>query len=201
MVVTDYNFGAVTIELNNGSGGFAAGATLTVGTQPTNVALGDVDGDGDLDMVVVKSGGSPRVNVYANNGSGRFSFGSSPSTGLAAQGVALGDVDGDGDLDFLTIDPIRNSLTVRLNGGGVLPTRLATSTSALRLYPNPSRGAVQVTGLAAGATVAVSDALGRSVTLSIANASGMAQLQLPAGLATGIYFVRSQEHSQRLIVE
>jgi hypothetical protein len=205
LVATDYNYGMVNIRLNDGTGAFSGGSDLALssqsGSQPTSIALGDVDGDSDLDMIVIKSGGSPRVVVGLNNGRGTFSIGTGPSTGLAAQSVALADVDNDGDLDLLTIDPIKYSLTVRLNGGGILPTRRPTGTAALRVYPNPSRGIVQVTGLVAGAPVTVSDALGRPVTTTTANASGAAQLHLPPGLTAGIYLVRSNEHSQRLTVE
>jgi hypothetical protein len=205
LVVTDYNSGMVTIRLNDGSGAFADGSDLALdsqfGSQPTSVALGDVDGDSDLDMVVIKSGGSPRVVVGLNNGRGTFTIGPGPRTGLTARSIALADVDNDGDLDLVTVDPIMKSLVVRLNGGGILPTRQPTSTTALRAYPNPSQGTVQVTGLVAGAPVTVSDMLGRLITTTTATASGVAHLQLPPGLIAGLYLVRSNEHSQRLTVE
>ena len=62
----------------------------------TDVALDDLDGDGDLDFIVARSDGN---RVYENNGNGQFS-----DTGLrlgtgSAQAVALGDLDGDGRLD------------------------------------------------------------------------------------------------------
>jgi hypothetical protein len=64
----------------------------------------------------------------------------------------------------VTIDPIKYSLVVRLNGGGILSTRQPTGTIALQACPNPSRGVVQVIGLVAGAPVTVSDMLGRLIT-------------------------------------
>ncbi|MDF7815693.1 FG-GAP-like repeat-containing protein [Hymenobacter sp. YC55] len=201
LAVTDYSKGLIHIRLNNGSGLFSGGSSVPVATQPTGVLLGDVEGDGDLDLVVVNRAGSTSVNIRLNNGSGTFSGGSSPSIGLAALGLALGDIDGDGDLDLLTTDPINRSVTVRLNGGGPLPTRLATGTTALSLYPNPGRGRVQVTGLAPKAAVVVSDALGRPITTARATAGGVAYLTLPPSLAAGVYFVRSEGHSQRLSVE
>lgn len=66
----------------------------------TGAAFADVDGDGDLDLIVTSLGG-PDV-VFRNDGSGRFS--EDPDAGLApgmgSTTVALADVDGDGDLDL-----------------------------------------------------------------------------------------------------
>ncbi len=58
------------------------------------VATGDLDGDGDLDALLVGSS----VHLLRNDGNGSFS-----SSTLANDGrsVALGDLDGDGDLDAI----------------------------------------------------------------------------------------------------
>ena len=65
------NFGANTLSilLNNGSGGFTpSGAPLATGNNPYDVTVGDLDGDGDLDIAVTNSGSSS-VSVFLNNGS------------------------------------------------------------------------------------------------------------------------------------
>jgi len=64
-----------------------------------SVALGDLDGDGDLDAFVGNFA-SPN-EVWLNNGVGIFSD-SGQRLGISgnnAFSVALGDLDGDGDLD------------------------------------------------------------------------------------------------------
>jgi len=57
----------LSVRLNNGAGTFTAPATnpnLAVGSFPTSVALGDVDGDGDLDLLAANV--SSTVNVRLN---------------------------------------------------------------------------------------------------------------------------------------
>jgi len=78
------------------------------------VALGDVDGDGDLDAFVANQADPNKV--WLNDGNGIFtdsgqSLGSSDSFG-----VALGDVDGDGDLDAFVANYAGHN-KVWLNGG------------------------------------------------------------------------------------
>jgi hypothetical protein len=73
------------------------------------------------------------------------------------------------------------------------------------LYPNPAHEAFTVAGVAAGAKLAVFDALGRQITTSTADASGTAHLTLPAGLAAGVYVVRvlggNEASARRLVVQ
>ena len=40
------------VYLNNGSGGFGAATAVTTGSSPNSIALGDLNGDGKLDVVV-----------------------------------------------------------------------------------------------------------------------------------------------------
>ncbi|MCA8977893.1 MAG: VCBS repeat-containing protein, partial [Planctomycetes bacterium] len=114
--------------LNNGSGTFVdATATNMPGGIDLSyaVALGDVDGDGDLDLVVGNYYyGGAQNRLLLNNGSGAFT----DVTGSNMPGVldptfaiALGDVDGDGDLDLVAGNYYyygsRNRLLLN-NGGG-----------------------------------------------------------------------------------
>ncbi len=68
-----------------------------------NVSLGDLDGDGDLDMILAKGRHWPLPNrVLMNDGNGTFLFsqtlGEQPDRTYSA---ALGDLDRDGDLDVV----------------------------------------------------------------------------------------------------
>jgi VCBS repeat protein len=89
------------LRLNDGNGVFAeTNAQLPPGFDTTlDVATGDVDGDGDPDILVANFVSPERL--FLNDGTGIFADGSSqfpPGVGLA-RAIALGDVDGDGDLD------------------------------------------------------------------------------------------------------
>ena len=87
-----------TVGTTNGPLAFTTNSLPSIGSA-SGVALGDLDGDGDLDAFVSYADGLPE-HVWLNDGSGNFSAGSLLG-GKNSTGVALGDLDGDGDLDAL----------------------------------------------------------------------------------------------------
>ncbi|MGI4875287.1 MAG: FG-GAP-like repeat-containing protein [Janthinobacterium lividum] len=122
LFAVNYGGSSVSVCLNGGNatgsntGIFSAGVAVAVGSHPTSLALDDIDGDGDLDLLASNSS-SATVSVCLNGGSGSFSNGQTLAVGNNARGVVLGDVDADGDLDLLVANLDDNNVSLRLNGG------------------------------------------------------------------------------------
>jgi len=96
------------LYLNDGGGNFVGPlALLPAHSDPTcAVAFGDVDGDGDPDILIgncFSFGGPVQNRLYRNNGNGSFTdaTASLPAIADLTLAVAFGDVDGDGDLDAI----------------------------------------------------------------------------------------------------
>jgi hypothetical protein len=92
----------VTFTPHHGSGTFQDTGQALATDHASNVAVGDLDGDGDLDLVTASSS-VPEIRVFLNDGTGTFSAGPVLGAQMVSAGarVALGDVDGDGDLDIV----------------------------------------------------------------------------------------------------
>lgn len=111
-LVAGYSSAENLVWLNDGGGGFTysglAGHTLGLETTYTkSIALGDLDDDGDLDLV---TGNINKPNlVWLNDGNSGFSYSGLPLHTLSnndtegdadTQSIALLDIDGDQDLDL-----------------------------------------------------------------------------------------------------
>jgi hypothetical protein len=102
-------------------------------SQPSDLELGDLDGDGDLDVVECLHGTSyptSRVASFLNDGTGHFAAPAYATTGLDPIALTLGDYDGDGALDAVTANYTGNSFSrLHGNGNGTFATGYSQSTT------------------------------------------------------------------------
>lgn len=93
------------VWLGDGTGGFASAVNLGSSTSGRGLSVGDIDGDGDLDVHQTLYGDYDRV--YLNNGDGTFasqSYSDAGGDALNSTATLLADFDGDSDLDLLVLN-------------------------------------------------------------------------------------------------
>jgi hypothetical protein len=88
--VANYGGQANRVWVNDGSGSFSDSGQALGYSDSRAVALGDVDGDGDLDAFVANANQANRV--WVNDGSGAFTDSGQALGSSVSSGVALGDV-------------------------------------------------------------------------------------------------------------
>lgn len=122
----NFNYSGMTHQLwlNNGKGSFTDGnghlgpnfSHDPEGIDGNGTVLGDLDNDGDLDLLTISS---QNVRVWRNEGSGNFVEVTAES-GITgdAYSAAIGDLDNDGDQDIV-IANLRSAYVVWENLGGM----------------------------------------------------------------------------------
>ncbi len=120
--------------LGNGAGGFTCSDISTDSENTLDVALGDVNGDGDLDAVFAERGvysGGPRNRVCLGNGAGDFTCSDVSMDAHHSWDVALADMNGDGDLDAVFANRnVRNRVCLGDGAGGFTCSDVSTDALA-----------------------------------------------------------------------
>jgi hypothetical protein len=119
IVVTNYADNTVSV-FNNGSDLgkvlLSSKMDFPAGTSPESIVVGDVDGDGETDLVISTASG---ITILSNSSGTntimtftditKLSYGGTPA------GIALGDIDGDGKPDIVASNSASNNITVLRN--------------------------------------------------------------------------------------
>ena len=131
-------YSAVSVLLGSGGGTFQGLQNLGnfgnfgAGVHPSSVALGDVNGDNEIDIAVANRD-NDTVGVLLGDGGGTFQVQQTFAAGAYPASVALGDVNGDGKPDLLTANNGSNTVSVLLgNGDGSFQAQQTLATGA---YP------------------------------------------------------------------
>ena len=95
---------------------FKQAAKFDTGGNSVFVAAGDLNGDGDLDLVTA-NGESNSVSVLLGKADGTVQTAVTFPTGDHPSSVVVGDLNGDGDLDLVTANTGSNSVSVLLGKG------------------------------------------------------------------------------------
>jgi FG-GAP-like repeat len=122
IVVANETSGTLTVLLGDGKGNFtpAAGSPVACGHSPSDIAVGDFNGDGNPDLIVANTG-TPYLTILLGDGKGGFA--PSPHSPFDTHsyphvhGVAVGDFNGDGKLDVVTDSWGHNQILMFLGDG------------------------------------------------------------------------------------
>jgi hypothetical protein len=117
--------GSVEVLLGTGDGTFQSLVSYAVGYSPNSIALGDINGDKNLDIIAANRCGSDATcqspgtaTVLIGNGTGKFTPGTGFSMGNSPASIALGSLTGSG-LDLLVSRSTDNTVAVlQSNGDG-----------------------------------------------------------------------------------
>jgi hypothetical protein len=137
VVTADYHGNSVSILLGGGTGQLATNASYATvdGAETSNLAVGDLDDDGNLDVVATNPQ-DHSVSLFLGQANGVLQPPTTLSVGIVGNSepfsAAIGDFDGNGVDDLAIADNRSTTLIVRLgNGDGTFQAETAYPTGGL----------------------------------------------------------------------
>lgn len=149
---------------------FGSQATFPTGLVPNSVILGDLDFDGNSDLVVTNFLNN-NVGVLLGDGQGGFAPQATYFTQSSPVSAAVGDVDSDGVADLLVANFSGNSVSVLLgNGNGTFQPQVAFTAGA-----SPQSMIAVDMNRDGQADLVVANSAGNSVSILLGNGDGTFQ--------------------------
>jgi hypothetical protein len=117
------NAHSVSVMLNDGTGALHQVGVFNANTNGGafgvrgGIAVGDFNGDGNLDIVTVGDNSGQTVSVLLGNGNGTFQAPVSYTVVGAPNSVAVGDFNNDGKMDIASLSFFSNKITILTNTG------------------------------------------------------------------------------------
>ena len=112
----------MAVLLGNGDGTFGSPTSFPAGTHPWSVAVGKLNGDSHLDLVVANVGDGfvddrGSVSVLLGKGDGTFGAAKDFTAGIGPADVAIGNLNGDNHPDLAVANWRSNNVSVLLGKG------------------------------------------------------------------------------------
>jgi hypothetical protein len=142
VVTADYHGNSISVLLNAGNGALnlkpVATYATVAGAETSNLAVGDVNGDNNVDVVATNPQKSS-VSLFLGHADGTFDPGITIPVGVsgAAQpySVAIEDFNGDGNRDLAIAEETSGTIIVRLgNGDGTFQAEVPYAIGGVRDY-------------------------------------------------------------------
>lgn len=184
VVTANLNTDDISILLNNtiaGATNFSMGTAVRIpsGDGPSAVAIGDLNSDGNLDIVVTNQN-ADTISFFLGNGDGTFGAAQTVNVGDKPVSVVIADLDGNSNPDIVTANENSDNITFLRNNGGANPTFQVTNIAAGNGPVSISAGDIETDG---DIDIVVANAQDDNVSVYINPGNG--NLPAPVNLAVG----------------